>query len=101
MDRLYLPFLYKGKMKTYNSILHPPEGLQAIYGFYYRKNQIVLLYSTSSREDSWIEIYKENHFDNNDIIDWCQSHRICYQLLDKKCSKVYKQFMNEMLNREL
>lgn len=83
-------------MKKNNSVLHPPEGLQSIHGFYYRKNQIILLYSTSFKEDSWIEIYKENHINNNDIIYWCQGHGINYQLLDKKSSKVYIKFVRDL-----
>ena len=76
-------------------ILHPPENLRSIQGFFYGRNQIVLLYTTSSREDSWIEIYKSNHIYNDDIIEWCQGHGIAYQLLSKKCSKVFKKFMKE------
>ena len=82
-------------MEKKHCILQPPEDLWAIHGFYFKKNQIILLYSTSAREDSWIEIYKENHTNNNEIICWCQGHGINYQLLDKKCSKVYQKFVRD------
>lgn len=85
-------------MEQHKKILHPPEGLRSIHGFYYKKGQIILLYSTSSREDAWIEIYKENHFNNKDIINWCQSHYISYQILDNKNSKIYKAFIREKTN---
>ena len=84
-----------------NCVLHPPEGLQAIHGFYYKKNQIILLYSTSSRDDTWIKIYKDNHTNNNDIINWCNGQSVEYQLLDKKNSRLYEAFMKEKLNRDV
>lgn len=76
-----------------NSVLHPPEGLQAIHGFYYKKNQIILLYSTSYRDDSWINIYKDNHDNNNDIVSWCQGHGIYYEFLNRKNTKIYEKFV--------
>lgn len=76
-----------------NCVLHPPEGLQAIHGFYYKKNQIILMYSTSYRDDSWINIYKDNHVNNSDIVRWCQDHGINYEFLNRKNARIFERFV--------
>lgn len=82
-------------------ILFPPEGVEGIHAFGYEKNQIILLYSTSSREESWINIYKNNHTCTNDIIPWCQGHGIAYQLLGKRLSNAFRRFMCEKMSEEM
>lgn len=82
-------------MRRQDRILHPPEDLKEIHAFYYNNKQIILLYSISSIQSEWIKIYKENHSYNQDIETWCQSHYVSYEVLNKRCSRVFEKFIRE------
>ena len=79
-------------------ILTPPDNVKEIHGFWYKHNRIILLYSSSQTESHWISIYENNHSTYSDIIPWCESHGISFQILDRKCSKVYADFTKSITN---
>lgn len=81
------------KQKEARPILTPPDNLKEIHGFWYKRNRIILLYSSSQTQSSWISIYKDNHSSYGDIIPWCESHGISFQILDRKYSNAYADFV--------